>query len=510
MILQLKVSLKDMKPPVWRRLQVDEKMTFYDFHDALQIAFEWNDAHLHVFDVRKSRSERIPYPTMIGLNETNDFMNYQYDEREERLGDWLVNEKDRIVYTYDFGDDWEHEIVLEKRLPIDENTTYPNCVKAMRVAPPEDSRGDLFEGFVEIEEIPTKELTADISEELAFFFTDEYAYGKKEKDDWPLLLSLAEEFKALQPWQWMSDYQLFAIEDPETEELCFCSVMGAAGEEFGLAAYIGAEGFHFLRKLFNDEIDESNHLKQRSIVFCLSDRNELSNDDYDLLKTHGFSYRGKKQWPQFRSFHPNHFPWKLDSREVQLMSTILKQAIEVCKQAKLNSILFDVPDTVFIGRRLDENTGKWKDVNFEVAYAGLEKPIVPLLINEMELQKLRNETKTLNIKIEFGIEHLPTPTQDSPDERPYYPTVLIGVDKKTGMIVFNEIINRNQFNLEEGIQHGIVNMIERLKGIPREIWIKENNEYLIDAIARKLKIRLMTVQSLRHIEEVMNHMKAFY
>ncbi|WLR41542.1 plasmid pRiA4b ORF-3 family protein [Bacillus carboniphilus] len=167
MILQLKVTLKYMKPPVWRRIQMDENMTFYDLHKILQIAFNWDDYHLHGFEIKKTNGEILRRKVLVEPDNPDDFMaklmGASFDEQEEKIGKWLVEEKDKCIYTYDFGDDWEHEIVVEKKLPAQINTSYPHCVKAMRVAPEEDSRGD----FMNIEEVATKELTAQINQQLA-------------------------------------------------------------------------------------------------------------------------------------------------------------------------------------------------------------------------------------------------------------------------------------------------------------------------------------------------------
>lgn len=159
MIYQLKVTLKHTKPPIWRRLQVDADTTFHQLNHILQIAFDWDDYHLHVFE-----PSRIPEGKRGVADETHDlfslFGDLQneaieigdpeshegrgtfFDERREKLSDWLRLEKDKITYTYDFGDDWKHLIVLEKILAPEAGVQYPRCVKVRHLAPEEDSRGE--------------------------------------------------------------------------------------------------------------------------------------------------------------------------------------------------------------------------------------------------------------------------------------------------------------------------------------------------------------------------------
>lgn len=130
-IYQLKVTLMESKPPIWRRLLVPSSISLPKFHDVLQIAMGWTDSHLHQFVVG-GRLYGKPDP---------DFESDTIDERHVRLDRSLKKEKDSILYQYDFGDGWEHKIELEKLLPFDPGTTLPACVKGKRACPPEDVGG---------------------------------------------------------------------------------------------------------------------------------------------------------------------------------------------------------------------------------------------------------------------------------------------------------------------------------------------------------------------------------
>ena len=142
MIFQLKVQLINFSPPIWRRLQVDSEMTFHEMHEVLQVAFEWEDSHLHSYSVRRKNAERVKDVKIGPKFEEYDFLpTAELDEKTEKLSDWFVQEKDRTLYTYDLGDNWEHDIVLEKILSKAPEENYPRCEKAMRLAPEEDSRG---------------------------------------------------------------------------------------------------------------------------------------------------------------------------------------------------------------------------------------------------------------------------------------------------------------------------------------------------------------------------------
>ena len=130
-IYQLKITLKESRPPIWRRFQVRSDVTLAKLHRIIQEVMGWFDGHLHQFIVG-----RIYYgvPDPDDLSETRD-------ERKVRLDQILSVPGRKIVYEYDFGDGWEHEIVLEKILSPDPKTRYPRCLDGARACPPEDCGG---------------------------------------------------------------------------------------------------------------------------------------------------------------------------------------------------------------------------------------------------------------------------------------------------------------------------------------------------------------------------------
>jgi hypothetical protein len=131
-IYQIKVTLLRTVPPVWRRLLVPSDITLSNLHDLLQLAMGWTDSHLHEFLFRGQCYG--PTGPERGVAEA-------IDERKVRLNQLLVRVGAKIVYTYDFGDGWEHGIVLEKGLPVDPNMAYPAATGGAGACPPEDCGG---------------------------------------------------------------------------------------------------------------------------------------------------------------------------------------------------------------------------------------------------------------------------------------------------------------------------------------------------------------------------------
>ncbi len=130
--LQLKVTLLDVSPPVWRRLVVPAAMTLGELHFVVNEAMGWTCSHLHEFAVG---DRRFGDPS-IDPDGSGEFE----DERKISLAS-VATEGATLRYEYDFGDDWSHEIVVEKRLPLDPRVAYPVCTAGARACPPEDCGG---------------------------------------------------------------------------------------------------------------------------------------------------------------------------------------------------------------------------------------------------------------------------------------------------------------------------------------------------------------------------------
>ena len=134
-IYQIKVTLLGTSPPIWRRLLVPASLTLAQLHYVLQAAMGWDNDHLHDFRIGKQRyAEPDPDDPPMGPGATAD-------EGAVRLSRVLGKAGAKAVYTYDFGDGWEHGIVVEKILPPEEGRAYPVCVDGKRHGPPEDCGG---------------------------------------------------------------------------------------------------------------------------------------------------------------------------------------------------------------------------------------------------------------------------------------------------------------------------------------------------------------------------------
>ena len=161
-IYQLKIQLLGIKPPIWRRFQVLSSTKLSDFHDICQQVMGWDNYHLHQFSKGGSRYGAID-PDFADLDDSLK------NEAKYKLSDLLTSEKQQLNYTYDFGDNWEHKITLEKILPFTTTQKLPVCIKAVRACPPEDVGGiwgyeELLETLADKEHPEYKEMLEWVGE----------------------------------------------------------------------------------------------------------------------------------------------------------------------------------------------------------------------------------------------------------------------------------------------------------------------------------------------------------
>src|SRR3990167_5782219 len=146
-IYQIKVALGHTAPPVWRRIEVPADIKLDKLHRVMQAVMGWTDSHMHAF-----RVGMVQYGTS-----SREFPGMFRNERTVRL-DQLVGKGGKLIYEYDFGDGWEHELKIEKELTPEPGMRYPRCTARKRACPPDDCGGPWgYEHLLEVLRDPKHE-----------------------------------------------------------------------------------------------------------------------------------------------------------------------------------------------------------------------------------------------------------------------------------------------------------------------------------------------------------------
>ncbi|WP_194840834.1 plasmid pRiA4b ORF-3 family protein [Filobacillus milosensis] len=504
MIYQFKMTIKDSKPPVWRRILVDSQSTFAELHDIIQLAFDWENEHLHSFEFRE---EPVYGSNFYYIENTLEEFQLPFKKTlspaEEILEDHFIEVKDKSNYSYDFGEDWELEIRLESVLNPDPDALYPQCIKARRDGPGEVHKIWWLKDQAEETEFDHKAIAREVDEALEPLKRPASNSGQEiPNEEWLRLFKLADDFNKLKPWKRLYDDQIIAVYIPELDDYAFCSILGRNGEEFGLVAYIGQVGLKNLYTLLNDQIDSIDEFarSQSAIQLSLSDREELEPEDYEIIKSLGLSYRGKKQWPLFRTYVPGYYPWTLSKESSYILSIALEEVIKVIK--RINTMPFELPDSTngeFFARTLN-NSEEYNDAVLKIDWGELLNYEVPLVVKDLDIKGVQKQFQKANISLEFDSFQLNEPVQNKPEERPFYPRMFVAADSSNGMVIFHDMLEPGPFT--EQIQYTFLKLVENINAIPNNVVLQQEAYRHLSPLLEQLNIQSNVKETLPNIDEL--------
>jgi hypothetical protein len=142
-IVTLTITLDDIEPRIWRRLEVPAAYRLDELHRAVNAAMGWLDYHLHEFEIG---GRRYGMPDVDISTEADRTL----PEENTVIGDLAHAGQQHLAYWYDFGDDWWHTIEIESTDPAQKGVFYPRCTGGAGACPPEDCGG--LPGFEEFKE----------------------------------------------------------------------------------------------------------------------------------------------------------------------------------------------------------------------------------------------------------------------------------------------------------------------------------------------------------------------
>jgi hypothetical protein len=184
-VYAIKVTLLGTSPPVWRRILVPREITLRNLHRTLQTVMGWTNSHLHQFLCQRPRLSDPA--SRVGSKIA--------DENRTTLGELIGTVGARLLYEYDFGDGWQHELLLEEVL-LGDGTFQQTCVAGKRRCPPEDCEGrkDL-QSFSKHSWTPITQVTMrpvsglailSLNPSLQMKLTDNYAAGNTDAHKSPV------------------------------------------------------------------------------------------------------------------------------------------------------------------------------------------------------------------------------------------------------------------------------------------------------------------------------------
>ena len=547
---QMKIMIKHSHPPIWRRFTVPAGLTFSQLSFILNEVMGWNGGHLSQFEF---------YHMGVVIEEDPDDMDWLdkelLDATETRI-DPFMDSENWFNYIYDFGDYWEHRVEIEKII-TDYDMDYPIVLKYKGNTPYEDCGGiyDYYHLLEVLENPENKEYSywKDWVDELPYEEYDleqvnkqltQYSLSKKKHepmsqneiyeslcngeplytitcadepperteasmDEWKLLYETAQKIKELKPWEQFWDMDLFALQ--EEDHIAFAVILGKGGECYGISIYEDLEGLNDFMMLFHQKslniTDTYIAMNQNNLTCYWGNRNELSKEQYEIVKTLGYKFRGKNQWLYFISNKTGYFPYNLDQAEVQRMNTYLTLLHEALEYYKKNKFSVDFESGNMFLYSHDKDSGTWHGAEEPLpftSYIFLE----PEFENNKSFARHLQEIPQADYGIVFDVGCIPSPVRNDNYERPGSVRLLLTADIDSGLMLGADMIAPHEL---EG--NAVINCIlEKIfdHGRPREIRVcNEIVAHYLRDVCKIAKIKLKKVKRISLFQKFLDGLMGF-
>ncbi len=329
-------------------------------------------------------------------------------------------------------------------------------------------------------------------------------------EEWRALYLAAQRIKELEPWEIMYEDELFAVQNPETGEIGYVSNMGAGGEHFSVAVYLGTPGIYGYFSIQEMARDEEFSLEVALAVpqlqAAFEDRAELLEQDRTVIKQLGLKFRGSKAWPQFRSHRPGFMPWLLEAAEARFLTHVLEQALDVVprwEQLEEDEGLIPLEDGEIVVRVPHNHDGMliWEDQAHQIP--PWEGQRIKLGMDRGALAQLK-QLPLLNQNVEIDLFLSPSGVHEK-GKRPYFPYLLLLVEPKSAYILGMEMLAPEPTlqDMYGQIPALVVRLLLKLGGRPPEILIKAPIlAQVLPPVTDDLGIKLKEVKRLRSMEMV--------
>ncbi|MBR7085519.1 MAG: hypothetical protein IKI37_10155 [Oscillospiraceae bacterium] len=472
----------------YRHLKISGRKTLEELSDSILWAFDFDNDHLHAFFMNnRAWDDTACYSSPYAEDgcPTTD---------KHTLQSVSLKAGQKFLYIFDFGDEWHFECKVLKIL--DEDTKETELIKSQGQAPeqyPDYEEDDFYEeepdSFKELTELPVP--VPDSLYDTAF------------------------RFKSEKLWKKLYDNQIFAVQ-LSNGEIGYCTIMSALGEHLALGLYIGEKGYQTYCNIADITRDKSESdyfeysISQNCLQCSFENKNNMSDAEISSVqaytKAHNIHLRGANSFPCMICVKPYQIPWFIrDEKDYVLLEEALKAGIAVAEKLKshkpeklgFSTFLEEIPLLV------PEKDGFiWKSCHVpEVVPEVFTSPVL-----SDELTEQVNALKKVN-KLECKLIHIKKPVQDSPEEPPYFPAVLLAMETRNDRFLKNRPVKQYAGNEASVLEDFAMNLIAA-KRVPKSIAVTDDRtEALLSKFCEACDIKLNRVKNftkLRQTEENIN------
>ena len=332
-------------------------------------------------------------------------------------------------------------------------------------------------------------------------------------DQWRALMDAAFRIAEMKPWTWMEESDVFGIQVAGAKFPSFVSVMGALGDYHSMALYESPSAMHQILALQSSADDKrmDEVLETPQLQAMLGSAADLAPEEKTIVKSLGFSPRGRTAWPQFKSFRPGFAPWFIEPGEVAPLLVAMEQLLEFAPRFKEDpSILPEIgPQKRFLVRIQEVKDGHavWRE---EVREFPPEAEHLRIIIPQQLVDGMRFLPK-MDLCVELDVPLIPH-LLGKPNERPRFPYLLLLVEPESTFTLAVKMmtVETTLQDMWGQLPGQVLQALMTHKIKPSTILV--NNAWLqmvMSSICAELNIQVKKCRHLRAVERVQADMKRF-
>ncbi len=315
------------------------------------------------------------------------------------------------------------------------------------------------------------------------------------------LFEAALALKQQAPWQWMWDAQIWGIRNPETGQIGYASVMGQLGEHLALAVYHGAKGLDgWYRLSQNEEPDNPTFLYEiPHLQASFEDRERLTDKDRQMIKSLGLKFRGRQEWPLFRSYVPGYVDWYLTGEEARFLTLALWQTAEMAPRLKADPMLLEPTDD---GRFLVRTRTVQGWVEEWLAPEPIPLPGI-MVLDKADADRLKQHFASRIKKVEVDMYGL-TVIRNDEDARPYVGYHFMVVESEQGLILGSDLLVADPSfdDMWMNLPNHLLKTITHAGILPKDMAVRsERIAFFLAPLAEQLDIRLRVAKRLPALDQ---------
>ncbi|MCL1697355.1 plasmid pRiA4b ORF-3 family protein [Lysinibacillus sp. BPa_S21] len=480
MMLQLHIESKE-KPEIYRKLLLPKNSSFSLLDEMIFLSFDLDGSDFFDFEMVK-KDGRVSKEKICFLPENDT----DFDTDEELVDEWLRNPGDEaFAHIIDHSESFI--IRLESNKDVSMNAETPVCIAGA---------GNIYTGTMD--QIDLEEINELLRENV-----EVDSLLEDLEPDYFSLLELTNDLKKLKPWQYLRDDEVVVIHFEDTDQKVLVSVMGAGGEEFGLMIFDMELGYTSLSKiLFERNVSSDVSYSLNALTVNFVDREELDPADYQLIKDCGLSYRGKKNWIQFRSYLEGTHPERPDYLEVELLIDVISRMINITEARKVGWEYPEVAPHQYPVFKVQMD-GELQEIY--ILQINMTKPTYECYeeISMFEKAKYKKKPKSA-LQVEYDLFYMPFGVEGEETDRTVYPIAGMLVDRGSNFVIEHEMLPMHK--TAQIAQSLLWAFLQNLDVRPSKLFVSKELRPILQPLAKIIGIELVESE-LPAIREVREFMK---